>query len=52
MIFEYQCPSCNGIYEANQGDMDLHCDRCRKPLNRILSTNIIFKGTGWAGKKQ
>jgi predicted nucleic acid-binding Zn ribbon protein len=50
MIFEYSCPECKGIYEATQGDLSLNCDRCRKPLQRILSTNFILRGNGWAGK--
>jgi putative FmdB family regulatory protein len=59
-IYEYQCPSCDSVFEEWQSgfeEREMRCPECGQPANRLIShTSFHLKGSGWyvtdyAGKK-
>jgi putative FmdB family regulatory protein len=59
-IYEYQCPSCDSVFEEWQSgfeEREMQCPECGQPANRLIShTSFHLKGSGWyvtdyAGKK-
>jgi putative FmdB family regulatory protein len=59
-IYEYQCRSCQSVFEEWQSgfeERDMVCPECGEPATRLIShTSFQLKGSGWyvtdyAGKK-
>ena len=50
-IYEYQCESCEHIFETQQKFSDPPveaCVKCGKSVRKLISApGILFKGTGW-----
>ena len=50
-IYEYQCKSCEHIFEVQQKFSDPpieECGKCGKSVRKLISApGIMFKGTGW-----
>ena len=50
-IYEYQCESCEHIFEVQQKFSDPlveACIKCGKSVRKLISApGIMFKGTGW-----
>ena len=50
-IYEYQCESCEHIFETQQKFSDPPveaCVKCGKSVRKLISApGIMFKGTGW-----
>ena len=50
-IYEYQCESCEHIFEVQQKFSDPpieECGKCGKSVRKLISApGIMFKGTGW-----
>lgn len=49
-VYEYECPACGTVIEANTHDLQQYCD-CDRPaqlMKRKYSLGgIVFKGSGW-----
>ena len=50
-LYEYQCESCEHIFEVQQKFSDPlldSCIKCGKSVRKLISApGILFKGTGW-----
>ena len=50
-IYEYQCESCEHIFEIQQKFSDPPvetCSKCGKSVRKLISApGLMFKGTGW-----
>ena len=50
-VYEYQCESCEHIFEVQQKFSDPlvdSCIKCGKSVRKLISApGILFKGTGW-----
>ena len=50
-IYEYQCESCEHIFEVQQKFSDPpieECGKCGKSVRKLISApGLMFKGTGW-----
>jgi len=50
-LYEYQCESCEHIFEVQQKFSDPlvdACVKCGKSVRKLISApGILFKGTGW-----
>ena len=47
-VYEYECPSCRGVFEALQGLREApieNCTRCGKKVYRILSAPNVNLGS-------
>jgi predicted nucleic acid-binding Zn ribbon protein len=55
MIYEWKCANC-GNTQSFSAPIDVGppeemiCEECQTQMNRIFSTNVVFKGEGWPGK--
>jgi putative FmdB family regulatory protein len=56
--YEYRCDSCNKEFEVQfpfgQAPQETECLDCKTTMKKIFgktSIPVVFKGTGWAGKR-
>lgn len=54
-FYHYECKDCDVAEEHYFGfsdNQEVKCEECNEPMEKVIfPVGVIFRGTGWAGKK-